>query len=103
MPDISNNIAVCVFCFFENKMHYNPLNTTDVKELKNALHYSSDRDDELYVGRQINLKSETGKEKKYEITSIGVHYFQERIMNKPLVGDKHDYNVQIIVWVDEAE
>lgn len=104
MPDISNNIAICVFCFYETKMRYNLLNTTDVKALKNELHYSADKDNELYVGRNIILKSETGKEKKYEITSIEVHYFQsERFTNRELIGDKHDYNVQIIVWVDEAE
>ena len=102
--DIPNNIAVCVFSFYENKMRHNPLNTVDVKALKNSLHYSSDPDDELYVGRHIILKSETDKEKKYKITSIGVHYFQgDRFINRDLIGDKHPYNVQIMVWVDEAE
>ena len=104
MADIPNNIAICVFSFYENKMHYNLLNTTDVKALKNELHYSDDRDDELYVGRKITLKSETGKEKKYELTSIGTHYFQnERLINRTLVGEQHPYNVQIMIWVDEAE
>lgn len=104
MPDISNNIAICVFTFYETKMRYNLLNTTDVKALKNELHYSTHKDDIIAVGRNVTLKSETGKEKKYDITSIEVYYFQgERFTNRELVGDKHDYNVQILVWVDEAE
>ena len=103
MPDISDSIAICVFSFYENKNHFNLLNTTDVKTLINELHYSTDRDNELYVGRKIILKSETGKEKQYGITSIGVHYFKSRLMNRELIGEKHEYNVQVMVWVDEAE
>lgn len=104
MADIHNNISICVFTFITNKNRYNLLNTTDVKALKNELHYSDDRDDELYVDRNIILKSETGKEKKYRITSIGVHYFQgERFINRELVGEKSEYNVQVMVWLDEAE
>jgi hypothetical protein len=104
MTEITDNIAISVFTFHENKMRYNPLNTTDVKALKNELYYSADKDDVLISGRRISLKSETGKEKKYEITGIEVHYFQgERILNRTLVGDPHPYNVQIMVWVDEAE
>lgn len=103
MSDLSNNIAVCVFTFFDNKMRYNLLNTTDVKSLKNELHYSGDRDDELFVGRKVRLKSEIGKEKNYEIVSINIHYFKNRLINRELVGDQHPYNVQVMVWVDAAE
>ena len=104
LADISDNIAICVFSFYENKNRYNLLNTTDVKALKNELHYSDDRDDELFVGRKIKMKSETGKEKDYIITSLGALYFQgERFINRDLVGDKSEYNAQIIVWVDETK
>ena len=104
MTNISDNIAICVFTFITNKNHYNLLNTADVKALKNELHYSVDRDDELSVGRKIKLKSETGKEKNYIITSIGALYFQgERFINRDLVGVKSEYNAQIMVWLDEAE
>ena len=103
MPDILNNIAICVFTFYETKMRYNLLNTTDVNALKNELYYSQDKDPIIAVGRRVTLKSETGKEKNYKIAGIEIHYFNERIMNRnDLVGDKHDYNVQSIVWV-EAE
>ncbi|MBK7883430.1 MAG: hypothetical protein IPJ81_06320 [Chitinophagaceae bacterium] len=104
MADISNNTAICVFTFITNKNRYNLLNTTDVKALKNELHYSDDRGDELFIGRKIKLKSETGKEKDYIITSIGALYFQgERFNNRDLIGDKSDYNAQIMVWLDEAK
>ncbi|CAN5747041.1 hypothetical protein BH11BAC4_BH11BAC4_01750 [soil metagenome] len=104
MSDISDNIAICVFSFYENKNRYNLLNTTDVKALKNELHYSDDRDDELFVGRKIKMKSETGKEKDYIITSVGALYFQgDRFNNRDLIGDKSAYNAQIMVWLDETE
>jgi hypothetical protein len=104
MSELHENIAICVFTFITNRNHYNLLNTTDVKELRNVLHYSDDRDDELYVDRNIILKSETGKEKKYKITNISVHYFQgERFINRDLIGEKSEYNVQVMVWLDEAE
>jgi hypothetical protein len=104
MADIHDNIAVCVFSFYENKMRYELFNTTDVKELKSQLHYSPDKDDVLVAGREITIKSETGKEKNYKITGIETHYFQgERFINRTLLGEKHPYNVQMIVWVDEVE
>ena len=104
MADLHENITVCVFTFMTNRNRFNLLNTTDVKELKNVLYYSDDLDDELYVDRNITLKSETGKEKKYKITNIGVHYFQgERFINRELVGERSEYNVQIMIWLDELE
>ena len=102
MADISDNIAICVFTFIHSRTHYNFFNTTDIKALMNGLHYSGG-DKELHVNRPLILKSENGKEKKYIIKDIIVHYYGSRILNRELIGEKSEYNVQVMVYVDDAE
>lgn len=101
MANLHDNIAICVFTFIHSRTHYNFFNTTDVKELMNKLHYSGG-DKELYVHREVLLKGEDGKEKKYIIKDIIVHYFECRILNRTLEGEKSEYNVQTMVYVDDT-
>ena len=102
MPEKQDNIAVCVFTVIHSRTHHNFFNTTDVKELMNMLHYSGG-DKELHVDREIILKTEKGKEKKYVIKDVIVHYYGNRILNRVLVGEKSDYNVQIMIYIDDSE
>ena len=99
MKEKQDNITICVFTFIHIKTHYNFFNTTDIKALMNGLHYSKG-DKELYVGRELILKSEEDKEKKYIIKDVIVHYYGSRILNRELDGEKSEYNVQIMVYLD---
>ena len=104
MTEITDNITVCVFTFIENKTRFNILNTTDITVINNELYYSDQKDKELFVTRKIRMKDIEGKETKYIITDVIVHYFSgQRFNNRTLTGDKSDYNVQIMVHLDKDE
>ena len=100
MEEKLNDIAICVFTFIHTRTHHNFFNTTDIKALMNGLHYSKG-DKELYVGRELILKSEDDKENIYMIKDVIVHYYGSRLLNRELVGQKSEYNVQIMVYVDD--
>ena len=102
MQEKQDNIAISVFTLIHSRTHYNFFNTTDVKALMNRLDYSGG-DKELYVNREIILKTEKGKEKKYVIKDVIVQYYGNRILNGELVGEKSVYNVQIMIYVDDSE
>ena len=92
-----------LFTIFHRKQGFPIFDTTDIKALNDVLHYSSG-DREFYVDREISIViDEHGRTKKYIITDIIVHYFEEKILNeaRQFQGQVVPYNNQVMVYVDE--